>query len=159
MVKMAKSVKSFVLVASILMAAVIIIGCSSPAVGSNEGNVSSQPSTGPINGLVQSNSAGGVTVDVQWVGADNGSLRFDVAMDTYSVDLDQYDLKVLALLRDDEGKEYLPTLWDSDYGGHHRKGTLVFPVPDSLSLGKAKYLELVIREVAQGAERDLRWEL
>jgi hypothetical protein len=67
--------------------------------------------------------------------------------------LDQYDLGELAVLRDDAGKEYHPTSWDSAPGGHHRRGILAFSPPE-----KAKYLELVIRGVAEVRERVFRWE-
>lgn len=84
---------------------------------------------------------------------------FDVAMNTHSVNLDQYDLGELAVLRDDESKEYRPAAWRSAPGGHHRSGTLTFPVPASLSQGKAKYLNLIIRYGAGVKERVLKWEL
>ncbi len=63
------------------------------------------------------------------------------------------------MLRDDTGNEYRPVSWDSAPGGHHRKGTLTFVLPDSLSQGKAKYVEIVIQDVAGIKERVLKWEL
>jgi hypothetical protein len=63
------------------------------------------------------------------------------------------------VLRDDAGNEYRPSSWDSAPGGHHRQGTLTFPIPDSLGQGKARYIEMVIRDVAGVKERVLRWEL
>lgn len=156
-------VKSSVLAISfILMMAVIVAGCSSsPPI---QEKTSSQPTTSPTlkvptNGLIQSNTGGSVTIDVEWVKAGDDSLTFNVAMNTHSVDLDQYDLGKLAVLRDDTGNEYHSSSWDSALGGHHRRGTLAFPLPDSLSQGTAKYVELVIRDVADIEERVLKWEL
>lgn len=112
----------------------------------------------PVNGMVQSHTGGSVTIDVEWMGMENGLLTFAVAMNTHSVDLDGYDLGELAVLRDDEGNEYHPSSWHSAPGGHHRKGTLTFPIPDSLSQGSVQYLELSIRDVAGVGERFLKWK-
>ncbi|MDP2953094.1 MAG: hypothetical protein Q8O76_07255, partial [Chloroflexota bacterium] len=92
-------------------------------------------------------------------GEKNGNLVFEVGMNTHSVDLDRYDLAKLATLRDDSGKEYLPVSWRAEPGGHHRSGTLTFPIPDSVGQGKARYLDLVIRDVAGVKERVLKWQL
>lgn len=113
----------------------------------------------PTNGLVQYSEEGEVAIVVEWKGIENGSLVFYVTMNTHSVDLDQYDLGKLAMLRDNEGNEYRPTFWRSPPGGHHRSGTLAFAPPDSLRRQEAEYLEIVIRDVAGMKERLLRWEL
>lgn len=100
-----------------------------------------------------------MTIDAELVGTSGDSLVFRIAMNTHSVDLDKYDLKKLASLRDDAGDQFQAVGWDAPPGGHHRQGTLSFPVPSTLSQKKAKYLELVIRDVAGVNERVLRWEL
>ena len=162
---MSKFVKSSVLAISILMVAVLVAGCSSRFVPQREEGAyppspsSDSSSNRPTNGLVQSDTGGSVTIDVEWITAEDGLLIFDVSMNTHSVDLDEYDLGELAVLRDDTGNEYHPVSWDSAPGGHHRKGTLTFPIPDSLSQEKAKYVEIVIRDVAGIKERVLQWEL
>lgn len=113
----------------------------------------------PTNGLTQSNSEGYVTIDIKWMGTEENTLTFSVAMNTHSVDLDGYDLGKLAVLRDDTGEEYRPISWESAPGGHHRKGSLTFHLPDSVMRGEARYLELTINDVAGVNERNLRWEL
>ncbi len=148
----------------ILMVTILVVGCSTGFVPQEKQDVSAAPSPvfssgGPTNGLVLSSAVGEVTIDVEWQGEENGSLVFHVAMNTHSVNLDQYDLGELAVLRDDEGKEYGPASWDSASGGHHRQGTLTFPLPDSLSQRKARYVEIVIRDVDDIKERILKWEL
>ncbi len=162
---MSKSVKSLVLAISIIMLVLLVAGCSSRFVSQGEeGDYPSSPlsgssSNGPTNGLVQSNTGGSVTIDVEWIEESEGLLIFDVSMNTHSVDLDQYDLGEMAVLSDDTGDEYHPVSWDSAPGGHHRQGTLTFPIPDSVSQGKAKYIEIMIRDVADIEERILKWEL
>ncbi len=161
---MSKFAKSSVIATTILIVAVIAAGCSSRFVpqGKEETSPSSPSSSSshtPTNGLVQSNTGGSVTIDVEWVESGDDSLVFNIAMNTHSVDLDQYDLGELAVLRDNEGNEYHPTSWDSAPGGHHRSGTLTFPLPDSLRQESAKYLELVIQDIADITERVLKWEL
>lgn len=158
---MSKFVKSVVSVILVIIFSIAVSGCS--ASSNTPANSSYQPTsssslTTPKNGLVQSNSEGAVTIAIKWMGIKDGSLLFDVSMDTHSVDLDQYDLGKLAVLRDDEGNEYRPISWRSPPGGHHRSGALAFSLPASLSQGKVNYLELVIKDVAGIKERVLRWE-
>ncbi|MDP2953771.1 MAG: hypothetical protein Q8O76_10700 [Chloroflexota bacterium] len=150
----------------ILAAAALVAGCSSAGASPQVFPSPSGAQTGakstlkaPSNGLVQSHSGGAVDIEVEWGGEQNGNLVFEVGMNTHSVDLDQYDLAKLATLRDDSGKEYRPVSWSAEPGGHHRSGTLTFPIPDSVGQGKARYLDLVIKDVAGVKERVLKWQL
>src|SRR3989344_6048305 len=64
--------------------------------------------------------------------------KFDVVMNTHSVELDQ-DMVKVAVLVDDNGKKYKPLRWEgSETGGHHREGVLIFnqttPTPKSIEL-------------------------
>lgn len=113
----------------------------------------------PSNGLTQSNSAGAVTVQATWLGKEGDSLTFEVAMDTHSVPLSQYDLSKLARLRDSQGGEYAPTAWTAPAGDHHRKGMLAFPLPEAVGQGGAAYVEIVVRDIAGIPQRVLRWQL
>ncbi len=162
---MSKFGKSSVIAISIIMVAVLVVGCSSRFVSQQEEGAyppslsSGSSSHGPTNGPVLSSTGGRVTIDVEWIKEGDGLLLFDVSMNTHSVDLDGYDLAELAVLHDDTGNEYYPVSWDSAAGGHHRRGTLTFPLPDSVSQAKAKYIEMMIRDVAGIEERVLKWEL
>jgi hypothetical protein len=81
-------------------------------------------------------------------------------MDTHAVDLDGYDLKQLAALRIDGGREVEPVGWDAPKGGHHREGTLTFPATADgrpLVESDARTIELIIRDVAGVPERSFRW--
>ncbi len=80
--------------------------------------------------------------------------KFDVGMNTHSVELDQ-DMTKTAILVDDQGKEYQPIRWDGPGGGgHHREGVLVFNKIDPLP----KSVELKITGIADTA-RTFNWQL
>lgn len=103
----------------------------------------------------QTVSGGGVTVAVTYTNPRAGeSPRFEVALNTHSVDLAGYDLKNLAALRD-EANRYAPTKVENKGSGHHRQVTLIFP---RVSEG-AKRVELVIKDIAGVKERTYRWSL
>ncbi len=107
-------------------------------------------------GLTRTQSGGGVTVKVTYLnpqGADDA--RFQVLLDTHSVSLDGYDLKALAILRDEGGKEYQPTQMENKGSGHHREITLIFPKPSA----ETKKLDLVIKDIAKVKERSFSWDL
>lgn len=123
------------------------------------GSTSAPPQTKPINGLVQSNSGGSVTIKVEWLGVQNDLVKFKVAMDTHSVDLDDIDLGKLAVIVDDSGSEVQPSAWEAKAGGHHREGTLQFRAPASLVNGETKQVSMQIRNVSGVAERSFRWNL
>ncbi len=63
--------------------------------------------------------------------------KFDIGMNTHSVELDQ-DMMKSVILIDDQGKEYKPINWEGPVGGHHREGVLTFnlvtPTPKSVEL-------------------------
>ena len=128
---------------AVLLAVLLLSGCSSAA-------TSTKPSSS-----VQSSSGGSVTVEAKLLGHEGDSLVFEIAMNTHSVDLDEYDLKELSVMRDDTGGEYMPIEWQAAAGGHHRSGKLAFTHADRT----AKTFELVIRNIAGIEERVLRWQV
>ena len=80
---------------------------------------------------------------------------FDIAMDTHSVDLAADMLKTV-VLRDDSGKEYVPTAWDGPgAGGHHREGKIKFAVVTT----NPKSLTLVVKNLAGVPERAFTWDV
>lgn len=104
----------------------------------------------------RTNSGGGVTVKVTPVDLKaSGSLRFEVVLDTHSVDLDAYDLKKLTIVRDRAANVYHPTSVESKGSGHHRSATVIFPKPSN----NTKQVELVIQGIAGVRERVFPWEL
>ncbi len=107
------------------------------------------------SGLTRIRSAGGVTVKVTYLNPQSGEeTRFDVSLDTHSVNLDAYDLKALSVLREGAGKEHKPSRVDNKGSGHHRQVILVFDRPAS----KSKQLKLVIKEIAGVKERSFSWD-
>ena len=70
---------------------------------------------GTINAIAsdatQSVAGGGVTVKVTYLnpkGSDGA--RFQIALDTHSINLDSYDLKTISVLRDDAGNTFSANL-------------------------------------------------
>ena len=81
--------------------------------------------------------------------------KFDVSMNTHSVELNQ-DMMKSAVLFDDQGNEYPVLKWEgSEPGGHHREGILIFdPVkPSPLSI------TLLLKSIGGVPERSFTWNL
>ena len=79
-----------------------------------------------------------VTVTPMDISPESKEWKFDIVMDTHSVELDQ-DMIVVATLVADNGEEYKPLRWEgAEAGGHHREGVIIFnqvmPIPKSLKL-------------------------
>ena len=103
-----------------------------------------------------SNSSGGVTVKATYMTPQPQSeLRFEIVIDTHTVDLDGYDLQKLALLRDAGGKTYEPVKVDAKGSGHHRSAEIYFPRPT----GGAQQVDLVIQDIAGVKERVLHFHI
>jgi len=88
----------------------------------------------------QTDDQAGVTIVVTPLDLAPGSSewKFDVVINTHSVELDQ-DMTKIVVLTDDQGEEYAPVRWDgAPPGGHHREGVLTFipgkPAPRSVTL-------------------------
>ncbi len=113
-------------------------------------------------GATQTNEGGQVTIAATWQGSGAPTV-FNIAMNTHAVALDSYDLKQFAVLRIDGGRELQPIGWEAPKGGHHRSGTLTFPVTDAdgtpLIASGSRTIELVIRDVAGVPERSFRWTI
>ncbi|MFH0804004.1 MAG: hypothetical protein V1896_00150 [Candidatus Zambryskibacteria bacterium] len=95
-----------------------------------------------------------VTVAPLDLSAESTEWKFDVVMNTHSVELDQ-DMVEATILINNPGKEYKPLRWEgADPGGHHREGVLVFapikPYPQHLSL--------IIKGIG-GIDRPFTWIL
>src|SRR5262245_2032118 len=78
-----------------------------------------KPCTATLPQTSRTDSGGGVTVKVTALDTKgSGDFRFQVALDTHSVNLDGYDFKAITLLRDDSGNNYLPTSVENKGSGH-----------------------------------------
>lgn len=101
--------------------------------------------------------AAGVTVKATYENPAAGKNPvFKVVFDTHSVDLDRYEIEDVTILRDDKRKEYHPDLISASGSGHHREATVEFK---DMDISSAKYVELVIEDVAGVAERVFKFEI
>jgi hypothetical protein len=120
------------------------------------------PAAAVSSGATQTNEGGQVTIAATWQGSGAPTV-FTIAMNTHAVDLDSYDLKQLAVLRIDSGREVQPTSWDAPKGGHHRSGTLTFPATGAdgkpLIASGTHMIELVIHDIEGVPERSFHWTL
>jgi hypothetical protein len=91
--------------------------------------------------------------------APDETLKFDVGLNTHSVDLSM-DLAPLATLEADNGLGVRAVLWDAPRGGHHVSGVLSFPTrTEGVSLLEgASRLTLKILDV-DAPERTFTWSL
>ena len=104
----------------------------------------------------QTVSGGGVTVKVTYLNPKRSDeARFQVVLDTHSVNLDDYDLKSISILRDDAGNTHSPTAVENKGSGHHRETIVSF----AKAASSAKRIELLIEDVAGVKERNFRWDL
>ncbi len=94
-----------------------------------------------------------VTITPVDLSVDSQEWKFDVTIDTHSVELDQ-DMTKSAVLMGDDDEEYKPIRWEGPTGGHHREGTLLFapiaPYP--------QHLKLIINGIG-GVQRYFEWIL
>jgi Spy/CpxP family protein refolding chaperone len=118
--------------------------------------------------LTQEDTQGAVTVSATLLTPDkprtDGKLAVQVKLDTHAVDLDQYQLDKLALLRDAQGREVQAFGLESPSGsGHHREGVLTFPGTDGsgkpLLSPEANSFTLILRGIGGVSERVFRWQL
>lgn len=154
------------LVSAVVVLAVLFVSAScsggslnQPGAQVSAGSAPAINGKSPSNGTLQKNNEGAVAVAAQWMGEQNGLIVFGISMDTHSVDLDQYNLSLLAVLRDDSGNEYTPVSWNAAPGGHHREGRLAFPIPDSLTQGQTKFIKIIIKGIDNINERVFEWDL
>jgi hypothetical protein len=123
---------------------------------------------GSPQNLTQEDRQGAVTVTATLLTADkprlDGKLAVQVKLETHAVDLDQYQLEKLAVLRDAQGREVQALGLESPNGsGHHREGVLTFPGTDAsgkpLLSPEAKSLTLILRGIGGVQERVFSWQL
>src|SRR3989344_286883 len=96
-----------------------------------------------------------VTVTPTDISLQSKEWKFDVVLNTHSVELDQ-DMTKIAVLVDGQGKEYKPLSWNgSEPGGHNREGVLIWnaiePTPKSV--------EIKIKDISEIPERSFKWDL
>lgn len=148
---------------SLVLLGLILTACSSPT-GSTPASASSSsssaaPAAAPVGeNLTQTNDEASVTVEVTPLNLSDKSaatLDFKVVLNTHSVDLG-YDLTQIATLSSDAGEKVQPTKWDAPPGGgHHKEGTLSFPVMKN----RGQSVTLGLRGIADVPERKFTWKV
>lgn len=113
-----------------------------------------------LAGQSREDAQGSVTVVITGknLNAETGTLDFEVAMDTHSVDLNM-DLAPLATLTTDTGLSVDGLVWSTTESGHHVSGVLSFPATlNGVSiLDGATVITLAIRNV-DAVERTFTWQ-
>jgi Spy/CpxP family protein refolding chaperone len=136
--------------------------------GMGEQPQSAGQTAGMPQNLTQQDTQGAVTVSATLLTPnrprEDGKLAVQVKLDTHAVDLDQYQIEKLAVLRDGLGREIPAAGFESTSGsGHHREGMLTFPAIDAsgkpVLSPEAKTLTLILRGIGGVSEREFRWPL
>lgn len=118
--------------------------------------------------LTQQDTQGAVTVIATLLTPakprPDGKLAVGIKLDTHAVDLDQYPLEKVVVLRGAQGEEVPALALESGSGsGHHREGVLVFPAMDArgkpILTSETTTLSLILRGIGGVQERVLRWEI
>ncbi len=103
----------------------------------------------------QSNSDGGIEVEVQPLDLTSSEWSFGVGLTTHEGSLDE-DLAKIVSLTDDRGDAVSPLRWEGPSpGGHHRNGTLIFPQISP----KPASITVIVRDVGGVSERKFTWQL
>lgn len=147
----------------IILVSILLAACT-PTQPSAPADQSPSNTSIPVAGssdLVRTDSQGMVTVKTTPINLDKAgdTLKFDVVMDTHSVELSM-DLTTIASLTTDTGLTIQASKWDAPSGGHHAEGMLSFPaMKDGKSiLDGAKKLTLTITGI-DNATRTFTWDL
>ena len=93
---------------------------------------------------------GNVQIDLTPVGYQNGQLNVDIAANTHSVDLGQYDLTKITVL-EYSGKKIMPVS-APELQGHHTSGTIIFNVGENINKFK-----IIISGIPNVQERIFEW--
>ena len=145
----------FVIIATIVVS--IVIKSRNTRVSNSQAFVSVKASeNSKNNSSTQENDGGNVKIIVTPKTLAVGEKpSFDIVFETHSVDL-TFDVTQISSLIDEKKKVFNQSNWEgSKPGGHHREGTLTF----NTALPEAKFIELIIKDVAGVSQRKLKWEL
>lgn len=126
-----------------------------PQLGDNQSQEQQVDETPTKKWETKTNEESSVTIESTplELGQEAKTWKFNVVLDTHSVDLSQ-DMVEVSFLSDNQGNVYQPTAWEGPPpGGHHLEGVLVFdaiePTPSSVNL--------VIKDIGGTPERLFEW--
>lgn len=146
----------FIAIAFVVIALIYLSFSAYRRTNEKDGQNTVEPSLVQKQYETKTDAQGPVTVEVTpQIFPEDRQWKFEMVLDTHSVELDQDPLQVVVLI-DDQGNTFKPISWDGPGpGGHHREGILIFeaiiPVP--------KYIELKIQNVGNIPERSLKWNI
>ncbi len=95
-------------------------------------------------------SPGEVTIDITPKGIVNGNVIFEIAVNTHTVDMTEFDLSDITTLTI-EGKEYRP-ISSPALSGHHNNGEIIFAIT-----ALPKTFEITITGIPDVEERVFSW--
>lgn len=112
-----------------------------------------------LEGEQRTDDQGAVEVSVVPLSATTDELKFEISLNTHTVELN-VDLAQVSTLRTEQGASIAASNWDGPLGGHHVTGVLTFPVQNQgvPFLTGAKQITLTIREI-DAPERVFSWDL
>ncbi|MDA8234387.1 MAG: hypothetical protein M0Z31_06175 [Clostridia bacterium] len=113
--------------------------------------------------LTKRSDAASVTADITFRNpidkAGKEELIFEVAFNTHSVPLENYDIANSVILKNDQGKEVATGFaWEpSSEASHHRTGILKIK-NDGLLTGDTSSLTMILKDLAGVPTREFKWE-
>jgi len=123
-----------------------------PAVKSPGNNTSAAATSSTLE--AKTSSDGWAEVEAMPLALASSEWSFGISLNAHQ-EIDA-DLAKAVTLTDDQGDSLAPLRWDEPSpGGHHRKGTLVFPAPSS----KPASITLTMKDVGGAALRTFTWKL
>lgn len=146
----------FIFIVLIAVSLVYFFFLANQGIKEDKTNNTNQQEQADINSLeVKTDERGQITVKITPQTLSGDQWKFDVALDTHSVELDQDFLRIAELV-DSRGNVYKPVAWEgAGPGGHHREGALVFEGVNPAS----DFVELKIKDVGGVSERVFKWNL
>ena len=137
---MKKIIITIVLVAVLLGGFLIVYQSRSVEQNAPVANQTSQQTNNSETWQAKTDDQASVTIVITPLdlSVQSAEWKFNIIMDTHSVELNQ-DMIEVTVLSDDSNKEYRPIRWEgTGAGGHHREGVLIFnqimPAPKSIEL-------------------------
>lgn len=137
----------------LILAAIIVIGAY-VMYGFATDNAAASPvqAAGPLNTITTgSTDSEDVAIELTPVKIDDKSLVLEIALNTHSVELSQFDLRQITVLEYD-GKTAYPAE-APEIEGHHSSGSIVFNAD-----GELKDFKVTIKGIPKVEERVYKWE-
>lgn len=109
-----------------------------------------QPAPVAVGKTVTDSGQGGATVKATLEGYDDGRARFNLTLDTHSVDLTAYDPTQHTALEDAAGSQHSPAAGSrvTTEGNHHKEAIVYFETPGGS-------MTLVVKDLSGVPERRL----